>query len=206
MINLNTHQADILNEFIQYGISKTMLTRGKAILQRVISITKEHDDRIVAEVKGSESGSYTVVLEIDEVEEEIEPDCTCYYYQENYESCKHIAAVALSCKNSTTEAPKSLKEAAIEKLIQLGLVSKASSVPKPIDPKRPMLGMDFSISLLPDYWGLPLMSEKVQRVRSIYNYKREYNIPFLMKVNVLTCLIIVAINTVLFIKKIKRII
>ena len=176
MINLTTHQTDILNEFIDYGISKTMLTRGKAIVQRITAITKEDDDRIVAVIKGSGSGSYTVILDIDEEFEEIEPECTCYYYHENFECCKHIAAVAFSCINTNTDAPKSIKEAAIEKLIKLGLVSKASTVPKPIDPNRPMLGMDFSITILPDYWNLPLSSDKTQRARSVYSNKREYSI------------------------------
>lgn len=174
MITLSTHQKDILNEFILLEVSKTMLTRGKSILKRVGKIEMGDDNFIAASVKGSGGGFYKVEFQINEKTEVAHAVCNCLYFLENYQNCKHIAAVAFSLITNDSNVDLKTKESAIEKLLNEGLVKKGSSVNNNTIENRPVLGMELAIFNLPDYWSLPVHNNATSKARSVYTNKSDY--------------------------------
>ncbi len=175
MIELSDKKKEILKEFNRVEISKTILSRGKTVINRIKEIKLLDGDKIQANIKGSSSENYQVKIEVDEKAEVVHATCTCFYYLESYEPCKHIAAVSFECINPSKEAKEAKK--AIDGMLKEGIVKPASSLAKKkIEEERPLLGMEYYMEYLPDIWTMyhAIPHSTLQKAKTIYNGRREY--------------------------------
>ena len=173
MIELSTEQRAILKEFIANNISKTILTRSKSVVNRIKEIKFGKGGQILAHIQGSSSENYEVEIQI-EGNNKVHSICSCFYYLENFDTCKHIGAVMLECtKRSAVDMAAAAKTAAYIKLLKDGIVKPASSlVPKE---ELPLIGMEYKMNILPDYWSVHSFTDSDKALR-IYNAYQDYTV------------------------------
>ena len=177
MIELNAKQKELLKEFIGLEISRAVVARGKGITQKVESIKNGTNNTISAIVQGSTREKYHVEIDIVEEAESVDGSCTCFFYLDSFENCKHIAAVALNCisgeevqQNKFTQ-----KQEIINKLLGEKKIQPASTL-LPENDVKTMIGMEFKMVSLPDYWTIAASFNINQKTRSLYTSKKEYSV------------------------------
>ncbi len=177
MIELSEREIKILNGFSNSEITKSILSRGKTVVNRIKEIKLSDKGVISAHIKGSSSENYRVTIEIDDEADEVDATCTCFYFLEVEEPCKHIAAVTLECLNPTKmKSTTSAKVISLDELRKEGKVKPASSItPKQPVEEKPLLGMELSLEYLPDVWNLfyIVSHSMVQKAKTVYNNSRE---------------------------------
>jgi len=96
----------IIIQSIQKSIQKQtepkIFSRGKRLLDDVTDLSLDDNGGVYARVHGTE----VYDVEIDLVGGDWEAHCTCPYFHQHQENCKHIAAVAILAEEELAEASK----------------------------------------------------------------------------------------------------
>ena len=177
MIELNEHQTKLLKEFVQLEITNTIVARGRAIKQKVESIKNGEHNTITAIVQGSSREKYKVEIDIADDSESVDGSCTCFYYLDTFENCKHIAAVALNCisRENELDGKKAKNEEILKTLLGEKKIQPASAL-LPENNVKAMLGMEYTMVGLPDYWTIGAPFSISHSMRTLYSSKREYSL------------------------------
>jgi SWIM zinc finger len=166
-------QLELLEEFIEDDFSNTILTRGKAAIKNIKTMDFI-DGKFCAAVKGSSSEVYRVEIEIDEKEKFVDGECTCPYFENEFENCKHIAAVALQLIHNLklTVTPKQK----VKNLVQAKIVQLASTLQSKNKEPLPIISMEYKLEKLPDYWSIRNLTNNAQQAQNILSNYYQYPI------------------------------
>ena len=88
---VNNEKIELLEEFLEEDFSATILVRGKATRSKIVGNLIIKNDCIKAKVYGSGAEIYDVELIFEPAM--VNASCTCYYFENERDNCKHIAAV-----------------------------------------------------------------------------------------------------------------
>ncbi len=177
MIELNEHQKDSLKVFIKTEISNAIVARGKGIKQKVESIIYGEHNTVSAIVQGSTREKYKVEIDIHPRAQIVNASCTCYYFLDSFDNCKHIAAVVLNCISGEEELKSKIagnKDLLIS-LLSEKMVQPASTL-LPDNEVKTMIGMEFTMMSIPDYWTISANLNVNQKTRTLYSAKKEYSV------------------------------
>lgn len=140
-----------LNDFLESEFTSTILSRGKSLVSNIDKLKIEHTNditEITAKIKGSSSKKYDVEIDIQDGEV-YAYNCDCPYAVSGYDTCKHIAALALHLVANNTATPA--KEVAAPE-------NPSSKIAKIIKLKTneplPLISMEIELTKMIDKWSI----------------------------------------------------
>lgn len=139
-----------LNDFLESEFISTILSRGKSLVSNIDKLKIEHTNditEITAKIKGSSNKKYDVEIDIQDGEV-YAYNCDCPYAVSGYDTCKHIAALALHLVANNTDALE--QKAATQNLTKKEAKTNKIKTDEPL----PLISMEVEMIRMLDKWSI----------------------------------------------------
>lgn len=163
-MELSSSEIKILSDFLQDEFTNILRTKGKSLVRNIIKLNTGADS-YEATITGSVGDIYEVEISTNKIYDFVQATCTCPFYENNEENCKHISAVVIALIESKIKAPKKIET--VESLLKTFGLQVASQLKVAKKIPLEIVSFELSLNILPDYYSIRSLTSKASNAQNI---------------------------------------